>query len=111
MPAVTLNTQWSLALLRNEDEPLESRTAALERAGRTWTWPPLVKFYDASVGAADSADRHAAASERKEPAALDKIVDIARNGTDPGMRREAIGVLSRSKDPRASQLLLQLVDH
>ena len=49
-------------------------------------------------------------SERKEPEALDKIVDIAKNGTDPTMRREAISILSRSKDPRASKLLLQLVD-
>jgi len=32
-------------------------------------------------------------------------------GTDPQMRRQAISVLARSKDPRATKLLLQLVDH
>jgi hypothetical protein len=50
-------------------------------------------------------------SERKEPEALDKIVEIAKSGTDVDMRRHAISILSRSKDPRASKLLLQLVDH
>jgi HEAT repeat protein len=105
------NSQWILALLRNEDEPLESRTAALERAGRTMDVAALVKFYDASAERPLREEVMQLLAERKEPAALDKIVDIAKNGTDPGMRREAIGILSRSKDPRASQLLLQLVDH
>lgn len=105
------NSQWILALLRNEDEPLESRTAALERAGRTMDVATLIKFYDASAARPLREEAMQLLAERKEPAALDKIVDIAKNGTDPGMRREAIGILSRSKDPRASQLLLQLVDH
>ena len=41
---------------------------------------------------------------------FDKLIDVARAGTDPAMRRMAISALSRSKDPRATKLLLELVD-
>jgi len=105
------NNQWIQALLRNEDEPLESRTAALERAGRTMDVATLIKTYDASAQRPIRETVMQLLSERKEPEALDKILDIAKNGTDTRMRTQAINILSRSKDPRASKLLLQLVDH
>jgi HEAT repeat protein len=104
------NNQWLLALARNEDEPLESRTTALSHAGRNMDVATLVKLYDASSQRPIRQTVIELLSERKEPEALDKIVDIAKNGTDPTMRREAISILARSKDPRASKLLLQLVD-
>jgi HEAT repeat protein len=104
------NSQWLLALVRNEDEPLESRTEALSQAGRNMDVATLVKLYDASSQRPIRQTVIELLSERKEPEALDKIVDIAKNGTDPSMRREAISILARSKDPRASKLLLQLVD-
>ncbi|MES1259575.1 MAG: HEAT repeat domain-containing protein [Gemmatimonadota bacterium] len=106
-----VNNQWIQALLRNEDEPLESRTAALERAGRTMEVAALIKMYDASAQRPIRETVMQLLSERKEPEALDKILDIAKNGTDTRMRTQAINILSRSKDPRASKLLLQLVDH
>ncbi len=105
------NSQWLLALVRNEDESLDSRTAALERVGRTMDVVTLTKMYDASSQRPIRRTVIDLLSERKEPEALDKIVDIAKNGTDVEMRRHAISILSRSKDPRASKLLLQLVDH
>jgi HEAT repeat protein len=71
----------------------------------------LNKMYDASSQRPIREAVMNLLSERKEPEALDKIVDIAKNGTDVEMRRRAINILSRSKDPRASKLLLQLVDH
>jgi HEAT repeat protein len=104
------NSQWLLSLARNEDEPLESRTTALSQAGRNMDVATLVKLYDASSQRPIRQTVIELLSERKEPEALDKIVDIAKNGTDPTMRREAISILARSKDPRASKLLLQLVD-
>jgi HEAT repeat protein len=104
------NDQWLLALVRNEDEPLESRTTALNRAGRNLDVPTLSRMYDASSARPIRETVIDLLSARKEPGALDKLVDIARNGTDPAMRRQAISILARSKDPRAAKLLLQLVD-
>ena len=105
------NNQWLLALVRNEDESLDARTMALEHVGRTMDLATLNKMYDASSQRPIREAVMNLLSERKEPEALDKIVDIAKNGTDVEMRRRAINILSRSKDPRASKLLLQLVDH
>ena len=104
-----VNSQWIQALLRNEDETLESRTAALEHAGRTMDVNALIKTYDASAQRPIRETVMRLLSERKEPEALDKILDIAKNGTDTRMRTQAIGILSRSKDPRANKLLLDLV--
>ena len=104
------NNQWLLALVRNEDEPLESRTTALNRAGRNLDVATLSRMYDASSARPIRETVIDLLSSRKEPEALDKLVDIARNGTDPAMRRQAISILARSKDPRAAKLLLQLVD-
>lgn len=105
------NNQWLLALVRNDDEALDARTTALQHVGRTMDLATLNKVYDASSQRPIREAVIDLLSERKEPEALDKIVDIARNGTDVEMRRHAINILSRSKDPRASRLLLQLVDH
>jgi HEAT repeat protein len=46
---------------------------------------------------------------REEDAATDKLVDIIRNGTDPRSRTEAISALTRKKDPRSTQILLELI--
>ena len=105
------NDQWLSALVGNEDEPMEARMAALDQAGRSMDITALGKLYD---GATQRQVRQTVVdllSNRKEPAAVDKLIDIAKNGTDPSMRRAAISALARSKDPRAQKLLLELVDH
>ena len=105
------NDQWLSALVGNEDEPMEARMSALDQAGRSMDVTALGKLYD---GATQRQVRQTVVdllSSRKEPAAVDKLIDIAKNGTDPGMRRAAISALARSKDPRAQKLLLDLVDH
>lgn len=102
------NTQWLSALIQNEDEPIEARMAAL-RSDRM-TVAALSKLYN---GTAQGRMRDAlisALTKRTEPEAVDKLIDIARNDTDPAMRRMAISALARSRDPRANKLLLELVD-
>jgi HEAT repeat protein len=49
-------------------------------------------------------------AQRAEPEATDKLLDIARTGTDPDMRRLAISALSRKNDPRTKKLLLEIID-
>ncbi len=105
------NNQWLLALVRNDDESLDARTTALEHVGRSMDLATLDKMYDMSSSRPIRQTVLDLLSERKEPEALDKIVEVAKSGTDIDMRRHAINILSRSKDPRASKLLLQLVDH
>lgn len=104
------NTEWVAGIVRDENQPLQLRSEALNLAGRNMDVAALAHMYDGAAERPIREELIELLGERKEPAALDKIVDIAKNGTDPAMRREAISVLARSKDPRASTLLLQLVD-
>jgi hypothetical protein len=49
--------------------------------------------------------------QRREPEAVDKLGEIAKNGTDVDVRMRAIDALRNKKDdPRATKLLLSLID-
>jgi HEAT repeat protein len=49
-------------------------------------------------------------SQRKDPAAVDKLFAIARNDPDRELRRKAIFWLGQSKDPRVAQFLSDLIN-
>jgi HEAT repeat protein len=49
-------------------------------------------------------------AQRPEAEATDKLLAIAKSGTDPDMRRMAISALSRKNDPRTKKLLLEIID-
>ncbi|MEJ7810705.1 MAG: HEAT repeat domain-containing protein [Gemmatimonadaceae bacterium] len=49
-------------------------------------------------------------SQRREREALDKLISIARTDPDRDLRKKAIYHLSQSKDPRAAQALLEIID-
>ena len=73
------NDQWLLALMRNNDEPREVRTAALSRvASRNMPIGDAVKLY------ATVADRQMREQlinvygQRREPEATDKLLDIVK---------------------------------
>ena len=48
--------------------------------------------------------------QRKEPEATDKLIDIAKNGTDPTLRTASIRALSDKNDARSRQLLLEIIN-
>ena len=105
------NDAWLMGLMRNNDEPLEVRRAALERvASRKMPIADAVKLY-ASV-----ADRQLREqlinvyAQRTEPEATDKLLDIVKNDTDYNLRRQAINAVTRKNDPRATKLLLEIID-
>lgn len=105
------NDQWLLSLMRNNDEPVEVRTAALQRvASRNMPIADAVKLY------ATVADRQLREqlinvyAQRREPEATDKLIDIVKNDTDYNLRRQAINALTRKNDPRATKLLLEIID-
>ncbi|MES2123334.1 MAG: HEAT repeat domain-containing protein [Gemmatimonadota bacterium] len=104
------NIQWLTALSRNEDEPIDTRRQVISVLAEKMDVASLVKLYDGSAQGPVRQVVVMALAGRSEPAAVDKLIDIARNGTDASMRRFAISALARSKDPRANKLLLELVD-
>jgi dsDNA-binding SOS-regulon protein len=49
-------------------------------------------------------------SQRREAAAVDKMLDIAKRETDTELRKKAVFWLGQSRDPRAAQFLLELIN-
>ena len=105
------NDQWLLSIARNQNESSEVRASALRFAGRS-TIPigDLTKMYDVAADRQLREQLIALYSRRDEPEATDKLMEIARTGTDPDMRRYAISALSRKNDPRTKKLLLEIID-
>jgi hypothetical protein len=42
--------------------------------------------------------------------AIDKLLSIAKNDENPGIRRRTIAQLSRSEDPRVKQFLKDIIE-
>ena len=49
-------------------------------------------------------------SQRRERAALDKLMDIAKNDPDRDMRKKAMFWLGQSRDPRVSEFLSDVIN-
>ena len=105
------NDQFLLSIVRNQNESSDVRATALRSLGRS-TIPigDLTKMYDAADDRRLREQLIGLFSRRDEPQATDKLLEIARNGTDPDMRRYAISALSRKNDPRTKKLLLEIID-
>ena len=103
------NEQWLMSLAKNEDESVDVRQNALRFVARTADIASLNKFYDGVSARPLREEIINALGDRKEPEATDKLIDIARSGTDPQVRRSAINQLTRKKDPRTTKLLLDLI--
>ena len=105
------NEQWLLTVIRNQNEPVEIRAAALRYAGAS-SIPvaDLVRMYDVTGDRPLRVQLISLYAQRNTPEATEKLIEIAKKGTDPDMRRMAISALSRRNDPRTRQLLLEIID-
>ena len=101
---------WLMALVQRDEEPSEVRSAILSRLGRDLPIAQLNKLYDTGSSRTMRQKVMQVLGSRTEPEATDKLIEIARTGTDPQLRQSAISALTRKKDPRTMQLLLELID-
>lgn len=105
------NEQWLLGIAKNKDEEMSMRREALSRLQRSaLSVDDLSKLFE-SLSERDL--RSAIINQlgnREEAAAVDKLFEIVKTGTDPQLRRQAIGILSRKNDPRTTKMLLELVE-
>lgn len=107
----TANDQWLTELVRNTNEDLRYRTTALGRLRRSdIPVAELSRLYDGLSERELRNELIRILGSRDEPEATDKLFEIARTGTDPAVRRNAINALSRKKDERTTKLLLELVE-
>lgn len=105
------NQEWLAGVVKNPNESTQLRSAALQRLGRTdMPVADLARMYDVADSRSLRQQLLSSLAGRKEPEATDKLIEIAKNSTDPDMRRQAVYYLSRRNDPRATKLLMELIE-
>jgi hypothetical protein len=103
--------QWLMSIVRNPGEETRYRQVAMSRLRRPdVSLEELGKLYDGLSERELRGEIIRIMGQREEPAATDKLLEIARTGTDPNLRRAAISALARKNDPRTTKLLLELVE-
>ena len=102
--------QWLVTIARDETQPSEIRATAMRRIGETMPIADLSRLYDGATTQRFRSEIINQLGKRKEDAATDKLIDIIKNGTDPSLRRSAISAVTNKNDPRATQLLLDIIN-
>ena len=108
------NEQWLMNIAVNPKEDIELRKKALFWAGQSGVAiAEMSKLYD-RMGAGDTEMREAIifglSQRQRDPAAMDKLFDIAKNEKDSELRKKAIFWLGQSRDPRVQQFLMDLIN-
>jgi outer membrane protein assembly factor BamD (BamD/ComL family) len=106
------NESWLMAQAMNENESMEVRKKALFWAGqsRNTSLAELTGLYDKITNRELKDQLIFVYSQRREPAAVDKMMDIAKNEKDRELRKKALFWLGQSKDPRVADFLMQLIN-
>jgi HEAT repeat protein len=98
---------WLIERARDTEESLETRKTALFWAGQKESTPTkdLAAFYRSADES--SLREHAifVLSERKDEAALEELLRIARDDSDKRMRARALFWLGQKNDPRVAKLI------
>ena len=105
------NATWLLGIAQSANEPMKMRTKALFWAAQSKEVPlnDFTALYDKVSDREMKEQIIFAYSQRKEPGAVDKLMDIARKDTDKELRGKAIFWLSQTKDPRVAKFLEELI--
>jgi HEAT repeat protein len=105
------NDKWLLSVALDTSENEEVRKHALFAAGQAGiTAADLVPWYARLTDPEIKGQLVWVLSQSRDPAAADKLIDIARNDRDPEMRKKAIFWLGQKNDPRIRQLLLDIIN-
>jgi hypothetical protein len=103
--------QWLVDLASNSDEPIEMRKKALFWAGQTGgDTGRLTAMYDRMREREMKEQMIFVLSQRRDNAAMDKLMSIARNDPDRDMRKKAMFWLGQSHDPRVSAFLADIIN-
>ena len=107
----TGNDRWLMEIAGNTKEPIEIRKKALFWAGQTGVSMAQLAGLYATMSDRDMKEQMVFVySQRRDPAAVDKLMEIARSEKDKELRKKAIFWLGQSRDPRAAGFLAELID-
>ncbi|MEO8192781.1 MAG: hypothetical protein ABI681_02945 [Gemmatimonadales bacterium] len=103
--------QWLLDMVTNTREPVEMRKKALFWAGQGGApIEKLVSLYSRMNDREMKDQMIFVFSQRRERAAIDKLMDVARNDPDREARRKAMFWLGQSKDARVSAFISDMIN-
>lgn len=104
--------EWILERALDQSESLELRKQALFWAGqhRSIDLARLSGLYGRLADREMKEQLIFLYSQRREPEAVEQLIAIARDETDPELRKKAVFWLGQSGDDRAIEFLLELVD-
>jgi HEAT repeat protein len=105
------NGRWLLTIARDTSERIEMRKQALFWAGQGGvSIEELTRLY---AGVSDEEMRKQLVfvySQRNEPAALDKLIEIAKRDPSPELRKRALFWLGQSDQARAVQAIQDILE-
>jgi HEAT repeat protein len=106
------NEQWLMNIAVDSKEGIELRKKALFWAGQSGVAiSEISKLYDRMNDTEMKEQIIFVLSQRQhDPAAMDKMFDIAKNEKDAELRKKAIFWLGQSRDPRVQQFLIDLIN-
>jgi HEAT repeat protein len=106
----TENGRWLLGVARDRTGSIELRKQALFWAGQAEVpMADLAALYNTLDDPAMREHLIFVYSQRDEPAAVDKLLEIARRDPDPEMRKKALFWLGQSDDPLAAKALEDII--
>jgi hypothetical protein len=104
------STKWLVDLALNSREPMEMRKKALFWVGQSsGSAEYLVSMYDRMREGELKEHMVFVLSQRRERAAVDKLMSIARTDPDHDLRKKAMFWLGQSRDPRVAAFLSDLI--
>ena len=105
------NVAFLLGIAKNANESSSLRSRALRSISRTTlTIDDLVKLYDASDSRTMRQSIVEQLSNRKEDAAMTKLLEIVKYSTDPEVRSYTIRNLLNKNDPTITKRVLDLIN-
>src|SRR5262249_45140746 len=105
------NVNWLLGVAKDKAEPIELRKKALFWAGQADApIADLIALYGSMPDREMREQLIFVYSQRDEPAAVDKLLDIAKREPDVELRKKALFWLGQSDDPRAAKALQDIIE-
>jgi len=105
------NDKWLLDIARNRNENIDLRKKALFWAGQGGASAEQLRSLYSTLSDSEMREQLIFVySQRRDPAMVDMLLDIAKNDKDPELRKKAIFWLGQSHDPRVQQFLLDLIN-
>jgi HEAT repeat protein len=103
--------EWLLQLAQRGNESIDNRKRALFLAGQAGaSTQQLSRLYDSLPPGELREQMIFVFSQSRDPAALDKLISIARTDKDTDSRKKAIFWLGQSHDPRAIKAITEVLD-